>query len=138
MTTNLYNNWVVGDTYDFSTTAPGILQSTYKRVVLIAEAVFDVARMINAEDVYAKWRVIYPSLPVGTPNTPELAKWYIFRNSDGENFALAEPWIDGSTVVGVSFTSYNIAVSGSSLAEMTRVRNVLAAMGLVFEITENP
>lgn len=138
MTTNLYEDWSVGDTYDFSTTAPGILDASYKRVILTAIATFDVARMVNAEDVYAKWRVIYPSLPAGTPNTPEMAAWYIFKNDDGETFALAAPWIDGSTVVGVNFTSYNIAVSGSSLAEMTRVRNLLASMRLTFEITQNP
>lgn len=134
--TSIYTQWEIGKVYSFSSVVPALLPDTYQRLRLSSESSYEDAKLMAGTDIYSMWRKLYPHLPNGTPDTPSMSKWFIFRNEENEVVAMAEQWIDGSTVVVNDFINYSILVTDSNYTQMLRVRDILSQIGLKFQIIE--
>lgn len=117
----------VKSVYTFNTIAPGILQSTFKNARLTAELDYESAMLY--ENVNQKFRQIYPLLPPGTPDRPESATYYRFVTESGEKVILADLWIDSGSVISVTSIDFQVTFTNASIADMSRIRDMLNAMG---------
>lgn len=134
MATNFYDSWEIGETYSFSSIVPGILPINYQRVKLEGINRFSIAAQIAGQDLLSQWREIYPSLPAGTPDTPNVSRWFNFVSMGGEDIVLAEQWIDGSTVVVTDFLNFDVIVTESSTVKLARLRDYMNQEGTKYQI----
>jgi len=122
----------INGTFSFSTQAPGILGSTVTNAVL--KSICDYSTAMKVENIKAKYRNIYPSLPSGYPSSPENVTFYIFTTSAGETSVMAEPWIDLTTVTAVTTISAQYTVVNSSSTEMANIAAALNALGVSYTV----
>jgi len=138
MPTNIYDKWTIGEVYSFSSVVPAILPDTYQRMTLMSFGSFEAAKIMAGSDIYSQWRQIYPHLPDNTPDAPQMSAWYIFKPIDQQQLvALAEQWIDGSTVTVNSFVNWGIIITESDYQAQVRIRDILNQLGTKFQIVQN-
>lgn len=127
---NLYNKWATDNQYNFRTVPQGILPMTYSMVRLMSIANYDMAKMYGGNDVYAQWRKIYPVLaPTGVVDDPAQYQWLIFKGTSGEITTLAAPWIEGNSVVPVTFRQQQFILTNTTDSEIAQVKLFLDAIG---------
>lgn len=122
-------NFQIGKTYTFNTYAPSILGTTIKNAKL--KSILDYESATKIEAVILKHRAIYPLLPTGTIDNPESYTFYYFQSESGEKIIIAEPWIVESTIEIVEHINLQVTLPGVSLADTSRIRDALNAMGYV-------
>lgn len=117
----------VQSTYTFDTLAPAILGGRFTRAVMLGELSYELA--MGRENVLMQYRQIYPSLPVGTPDTPKLARYYVFRTESGEMVVLCDQWIDLTSVVLVEGVNFSFHFVQGLPADVYAIRDLLTAAG---------
>ena len=128
----LYANWATNNEYSFSTNTQGITPLTYKYVRLVGIMTYDVARIVEGDSAYAKWRRIFPHLTPGTVDDPAQYDWLFSKAANGESIILAAPWIEGSTVNPVKFRQERIILTDTTDAQIQQVKMFLSAVGATF------
>lgn len=134
MPTNIYDKWKPGETYSFNTIAPGVLPSPIQRVKLESTGSYRMATQVGTDDLYTQWRRLYPHLPPGTVDNPSAHLWYTFVSMDDKPIVLAEPWIDGSSVVPIDFINAAITITETSSSRISKIIDMLNQMGEKFEV----
>jgi hypothetical protein len=128
-------NFNIGVVYNFNTTASSILGTEIKYAKLIGILNYESA--LQYENIYLKYRNIYPLLPNGTPNSPETSIYYLFLSQSGEKFVFADIWIDHNSVTVVNEIALRINLTGVQLSDIQVLRNMLNAGGyLQYEIQQ--
>ncbi len=122
------NVFQIKKVYNFSTLAPGILPLNYKNATMVAELSYEVALSMMGMTV-ARCRQILPALPNGTPDTPELARYYMFKTQTGETEILCEQWINLSSVTEVSAVNFSVVFEQANITDVEAVRSLLTAAG---------
>lgn len=122
------NVFQIKKVYNFSTLAPGILPLNYKNATMVAELSYEVALSTMGMTV-ARYRQILPALPNGTPDTPELARYYMFKTQTGETEILCEQWINLSSVTEVSAVNFSVVFEQANITDVEAVRSLLTAAG---------
>lgn len=130
-----YQHWKEGTTYSFDSISAPSLPRKYTGLKLNAVGTFRIASAFANSTLYAQWRIIYPSLPNGTPDAPESAKWLIFEASNGELIVLADNWIDGSSVTPIDFTQAAVLVTETNENDINILRDFMNRRGMKFQIT---
>lgn len=115
-------------TYNFSTLAPGVLPLNYKNALMVAELSYEVALSAMGMTT-ARYRQIFPALPPGTPDTPELARYFMFKTQSGQTEILCEQWINLSTIQEVTGINFSIVFEQADITTPEEVRSLLAAAG---------
>lgn len=132
---SLYTDWKLSATYGFTTVNTPKLPSSYTLVKLVGMVSYSAAVRIDGNELYTKWRVIYPTLPEGTPDTPVNCEWLVFESQSGETIVLADVWINGPSVVPVDFTQATVTVTDTNNAQMMALRDFMSKSGMKFQIT---
>lgn len=135
MPINIYAGWKTGETYTFNTIAPGILPSPVQRVKLESSGSYRIASQIGTDDLYTQWRRLYPHLPPGTVDDPGAHLWYTFVSMDDKPIVLAEPWIDGSSVIKIDFINANYEITETSSAEIAQINDIFNQMGVKYRLS---
>lgn len=120
-------NFELGKIYTFNTNAPAILGTSIKNAKLSAILDYDSAR--RYDEVLFKYRTIYPLLPTGTIDQPESCIYYKFKAENGSDIILADQWINESTVELVDAIGLRITITDISITDISRIRDVLLALG---------
>jgi hypothetical protein len=125
----------IGKVYTFQTTAPAILGTSVKNARLMG--MLDYATASGYEMIDLKYRSIYPLLPPGTPDTPELSVYYRFQSESGEKIILADIWIQESTVEIVDHIDFQVIFTRADISDITKVKNAINALGYMnFQIKQ--
>jgi len=117
----------IGNIYDFNTLAPSILGASVKRAKLIG--ILDYSSALKYSNVDLMYRTIYPLLPANTLNDAKNSIYYLFETNNSGNVVYCEQWIDLSSVVLVTTTTYRVTISNSSPQDITTLRDVLNSLG---------
>ena len=117
----------IGKVYTFDTSAPALLGAQIKNAKVLAFVDYDTAKLFDTIDL--KWRAIFPLLPTGTPDAPDLTTYYLLLSESGEKIVLAEPWIQGSTITEVGFIQFQVTFPKASLDDIEKVRASILALG---------
>jgi hypothetical protein len=126
----------IGKYYNFNTMAPSILGASIKNAKLLA--ILDYSTAITYDNIDLRYRTIYPVLPNGTPDNPELSIYYRFLSEAGEKIILADIWIQESTVEIVEHIRFQVAFTEASLEDIKRVKDAINALGYTnFTITQS-
>lgn len=120
-------NFEIGKIYTFDTNAPAILGTIIKNAKLTAILDYDSAR--RYDEVLFKYRTIYPLLPIGTPDQPESCVYYKFKGENGSDIIVADQWISESSIQLVDAINLRITVTDISINDISRIRDVLLALG---------
>lgn len=121
-------------TYNFSTTAPGILGASVVSAKLIGILNYEMAKSFDSIDL--KWRTIFPLLPTGTPDNPASFTFYYFQMQSGAKVVFAEPWIVASSVEVVQSYTAVATIHGLNQQDITYIRDAISALGYTdFTIT---
>lgn len=122
-------------TYNLSTLAPTILGATLKNVKLTSIVDYDVA--IRQDTVDRKFKAIYAVLDVKPVNDPTICTYYVFKTEQGTSVILADVWIDMNSVTLVTSQNFRISVTGTSSADINRLKAAMVALGFTsFNIEE--
>ena len=127
-------NLQIGSVYTFNTKAPAILGSQVKNARLEFSCNYEVA--MKFENVDAKYRAIYPSLPIGTPVSPVGEVFHRFITESGARIFICESWIDG-VVSSVTNLNCTIQLVNITTADRTKVIDSLRFLGVNFSIETN-
>ena len=119
--------FTIGKTYTFDTAAPTLLGAQIKNAKVLALVDYNTAKLFDTIDL--KWRSIFSLLPTGTPDAPDLTTYYLFLAESGEKIVLAEPWIQGSTIVEVDYIQFQVTFPKASLDDIEKVRAAVSALG---------
>jgi hypothetical protein len=117
------------------TQASAVLGTEVKNAKLIGILNYDSAMLYD--NIFLKYRNIYPLLPNGTPNSPETSVYYLFESQSKEKFVMADVWIQEDSIQIVENISLRIIISNAQLSDIIVLRNMLNAGGfLSYEISE--
>ena len=110
--------------YDFEVYAPAILgASLFRGMKLISTMSYlDAVERENIDQIY---RQIYPALPTGTPNTPELTNYFRFITPAGQKKIIAEQWIVADTIKETQGVSFTVLFTNKKLEDVERIRRLL-------------
>jgi hypothetical protein len=110
--------------YDFEVYAPAILgASLFRGMKLISTMSYlDAVERENIDQIY---RQVYPTLPVGTPNTPELTNYFRFITPSGEKKIIAEQWIVPETLTETKGIGFMVEFTNKKLEDVERIRRLL-------------
>lgn len=117
----------IGDVVSFSTHAPGILGTSWERVVILSILdADDATRFIDPRSMH---QAVYPSLPAGTPNDPTRYQFLKVKTTNGSITAIGLPWVDPNTVIIHEETVVDFRVHGITAADVSRLREALIVAG---------
>jgi hypothetical protein len=115
-------------TYSFEVSAPAVLgASRFENAKLTGIMAYEDAKLIANIDLI--YRQVYPSLPQGTPDTPRLQKYYVFRTQLGEKLVLCEQWILEDSVTEISLVNFTVQFTSQAVETIEQVRSLLVAAG---------
>lgn len=120
-------NLEISKVYTFNTVAPSILGTTIKSAKLVG--ILDYQSAIAFDNIDLKYRAIYPLLPSGTQDTPELNIYYRFQSESGEKIIMADIWIQESTIEVIEHVNFQILFTDASMNDIPRVKDALNALG---------
>ena len=124
----------IGSTYTFNTNAPGILGAIYKNAKVLGVVDYTIALTFSNVNVTAA--AVLPVLPAGTPTDPKSYQYVAFQLENGSKVVLAMPWIDEASIVSITAVVITAVINGVDTTDVTRIRDVLLAMGYTnFKIT---
>lgn len=112
-------------TYSFDTLAPAILSASFKNVTKVGELSYELA--MQKENIALQYRQIFPSLPVGTLDSPEKAIYHVFKTEAKEYVVICEQWINLNTIVLVEGVSFSIHFEKGSAQQIQEIRELLIA-----------
>jgi hypothetical protein len=116
--------------YSFNTRAPSILGASYKNLKLVSIMDFNtVSAFSNVINQHAN---IYPHLPNGTPDNPEVYTYYLFKNESNQSVVMADVWIDSATIEEQGSQKLVIEIQNINNSDINRVRTILTTMGIPF------
>lgn len=115
--------------YSFDTLAPAILGSQITNAIMLGEISYDIALKLEKGNLDLKYRQIYPALPVGTPDDPKKAAYFIFKIENGETIILCDYWINKSTIREISGVNINISFVNLNQESVEDIRQLLVASG---------
>jgi hypothetical protein len=131
----------VGNSYNFSTIAPAILQGSYTNAKLIAKGDYTIAS--SYANIYTLHNAIYPILinqSGGTniyPNDPQAYEYYVFKLPSNIYVVLQSSWIIAASISIVESLSLNITVNElTAYSDVVRILNAIATLGYT-NITSN-
>ena len=113
--------------YNFNTLPVSLLGAVIKNAKLLA--ILDYEMALKYDNVALKYRQIYPALPQGTPDQPELCTYFLFKSESGEDVIFADQWIDMSTVEVVDHVNIQVVFTEASIQDISRIRDLLSAAG---------
>lgn len=121
--------------YTFNTNAVSALGALVTNAQLLG--ILNFASAQNKYNVSAQYAAIYPSLDpsIGAPQSPVNVTFYEFQAESGQKFIMADPWIDGSSVVVVTLLNFSINFSGVSATDKINILAVLGKMGVNFSVS---
>ena len=125
---SILNPFSMKKVYNFSTLAPGILPSVYKNATMMAELSYEVALSTMGMTV-ARYRQILPALPPGTPDNPELARYFMFKTQSGQTEILCEQWINMATIEEVTGVNFSVVFEQAGIVDIENVRALLSGAG---------
>jgi hypothetical protein len=126
-------NLQIGNNYTFNTYAPSIIGAVVTKATLLAILSFDLA--IKFDNVELKYQQILPALPPGAPLSASSVVYYMFQTANGP-IVIADPWIDGTSLVGSPTKAFTINVTQASDADRSNVVAALTRLGVNFSITD--
>lgn len=118
--------FVVGKTYNLSTTVPTILGQSLKSVKFEGRVGYNIARLIDNVDLIH--RQVFHNIP-GAVDDPSAYDYFLFVGPTGSKVAYAEPWIDHSSVELITSVRANILVEDISNSDVEIIRNLLVRAG---------
>jgi len=127
-------NLQINSTYTFNTLAPALLGAVIKNAVL--NAVLDFETATKFENVAVLYEQIYPALPSGSPQSPTGVLFYRFTSESGQKIFIAEPWIDGSSLVVVTNQNFTINIVNATSTDRTNIQTALAHLGVNFTFVD--
>lgn len=131
MTSELFK---IGAVYSFETFSPPILGEVHSRVTCDGAVSYKLA-LSKGHPVGTLYRSVYPTLPLGTPDIPELLKYYLFTTPTGSSIVMCEQWIKPETITEVSFVNFSVMFERAEPATIDTVSKLLRGAGLTdFEI----
>lgn len=117
----------IGKRYTFNTLAPAILGTTVRNAKVMAIADFRYAcTFINVPLIQ---RNVFPSLPLGTPDSPEHYTYYVLEGESGNVTVLADAWIQESSIELYVASTINVSLPNVSLTDVQKIRDALNLMG---------
>lgn len=120
-------NFRIGNVYNFHTKAASVLGLIVTNVTL--KSIVDYETALAIDNITSKYRVIYPLLPNGTPDNPKDCVYYVFKSFDGQTLVYADQWIDENSIEQVDSIDLEIIINNITHNDITRVRDVLNALG---------
>lgn len=132
MSTN--QEFIVGNTYSFTTLAPSVLGASITNAEVIGIVNYSIA--VSMSNIEYLQKVVYPLLPTGSPSNYEDYNYIIFKTSNGSTLVLADAWINQASINLISGTEIIINIYNTSLSAVSQIQKELAAMGFTdFTIT---
>ena len=125
----------INSTYTFNTRAPAILGAVIKNAKLAMSCDFETA--MKFENVAVKYEQIYPALPSGSPASPASVTFYLFISESGERIFVAEPWIDSSSLVGITNLNFTVNIVNATSQDRTNVQTALNHLGVNYSIEDS-
>lgn len=128
-----YFDFKIGSSYVFETYAGSILGTTFKEATCVA--IMDGETALRENDVISIHANVFPSLPVGTPNSYSGYPYVKFKLKTGQSMILGMPWIKENTISLVETVNVQVTVKLNSISEADNVRRALVSNGITdFEI----
>lgn len=115
-------------TYSFETLAPAILGAKHKNAMCTGELSYGTA-VRAGYNVGALYRDIYVHLPVGTPDTPKLLRYYEFKTEAGGDLIVCEQWVDSSTIEKLEHLDVTMEFNRISPSDLKQITDLLRASG---------
>lgn len=128
-------NLEINSTYTFQTHAPAILGAVIRNAKLEFTCNYETAMAF--ENVDAKYRAIYPSLPQGVPASPTKEIYHRFITESGEKIFFAEPWIVGTSLIQVTSVAFTVHVVNASQQDKINVRKAMTHLGLEYTVVDS-
>lgn len=112
-------DYVIGNTYNFEVWPSTILGSSFKNMKLLAELDADTTKFFGF-DAAAQHRLVFSTLPEGTPDNYLNYNYLKFKNESGQIVILGKTWVNESTVQIVSgeWTWIKVNAGQNKLTEM--------------------
>jgi hypothetical protein len=111
---------LINSTIDFSVTGTALGTQNFKSIKVLGILDFSTAQGIS--QIYQDHALIYPSLPIGTPNNPEKYNYIKIQLPDGKVRAIGLPWIVDDSVRLHDVRTLTLTLNRASQADADRVR----------------
>lgn len=121
----------INKSYNFSLYAPSVLGAQKMNAKLIG--ILDYSSAIKLKNIEQLHRMVYPSLPSGTPS--DLTK-YLYYNFlvNNESIVLASHWIIPSSIVEVTSINLIVDIYNVQTSDIEIIRKQLSLLGMNFTI----
>ena len=120
--------------YTFNTNSPTHLGSKVERARFKGEVKASVARRFVAID--QQYKAILPTLPAGTPLSPDDTTFYIFDGQNGKEIILSSVWINEASIELIEHVTITAVLVNAQICDVEKVRIALSAAGLTdFTVT---
>lgn len=119
----------IGARYRFNTRSPAFLSTTVDEASFAGKINYSMALTLSP-NIASRHASIYPTLPAGSPRSPDLLQYYIFQMKNGTREIFAESWIDLSTVEKIVSVSATVRFEEISLEDIEKIRIALTSAGL--------
>lgn len=120
-----FNDLVLNESYSFSL-IPSAIWPDKNNARFIGRVSYDVAAKLS--NVHSQHASALAYLPAGTTTNPAKLRFLIFAIGDSQ-VALAEEWINVSTLRRVSNGTRTVVISNAAPQDDARIRSALAAAG---------
>lgn len=116
-------------TYSFETYSGPILGELHERALSEGGVSYDIAIALGFP-IGRQYRDVYPALPAGTPDIPELLTYYIFQTATGSRICMCEQWIKKDTIQLLEFVDYSLVFQRSKPSQIEEVSKLLRGAGI--------
>lgn len=124
----------IGKLVSFNVYPAGIIPSQFQQVKVLD--IFSPTTALRFADVASLHVNVYPTLPVGVPNTYTGYNYVQVELENGTPVILGLPWIDDSSIVVHDNVSIKVTISQVSAADVSRVREALISNGFPYLAVE--
>lgn len=119
---------IIKGIYSFSVYPVAELGTAFQNATVLA--LFDQETANQAGfDTVAQHALVYPRLPVGTPNDPSMYTYVKLRLPSGKIQILGRPWIVESSIEVVELGTITVKISNVSINDQAKIQQALAANG---------
>lgn len=125
----MLSDFEIGKVYNFDTRSSSILGASVLNAKL--KSILDYNSALEIEDIKARHRVIYPTLPAGTVDDIEGSVFYLFENETSSNLLFANTWINASTITLIEYVNYTIKVMDASSGDGDKISQTLNSLGFL-------
>lgn len=116
----------VGEVCNFEV-YPSAVLTNFKAVTILGIVKADIASSFI--DIHAMHRMVFPYLPVGTPNDPTAYDYVIFKTSADVKTVLGIPWIKADTIVAVEEATAVVKIHNITTADFRNISDILLVNG---------